>query len=129
MVQQIIFALVTLVAFSWAIRQYRRVRRNIFLGKPEHINGDATMRWRNVALVAFGQSKMFKNWIPAIFHLFIYVAFVITQIELIEIFVDGFSGNHRTFAPLLGGFYTFVISFIEILSVLALIATVIFLAR
>ncbi|OFZ55571.1 MAG: Fe-S oxidoreductase, partial [Bacteroidetes bacterium RIFCSPHIGHO2_02_FULL_44_7] len=67
--------------------------------------------------------------IPALLHLCIYSAFVITQIELIEIIVDGISGSHRTFYESLGGFYTFMISFIEILSVLALVATVIFLAR
>lgn len=80
-------------------------------------------------LVAFGQKKMFKNMLPAVLHLFIYVAFVITQIELIEIMVDGLSGSHRFFAPHLGGFYTFIISFIEVLSVLAFVATLSFLAR
>lgn len=80
-------------------------------------------------LVAFGQKKMFSRPIPALLHLMIYAAFVITQIELIEIFVDGLSGHHRIFRASLGGFYTFMISFIEILSVLAFIATVIFLSR
>ncbi len=72
---------------------------------------------------------MFKKWIPGLFHFFIYSAFLITQIELIEIFVDGIFGTHRPFASMLGGFYTFVISLIEILSVLAFVATLIFLAR
>ena len=99
------------------------------LGKDEELTGNTSERWRNVLLIAFGQKKMFKRFIPAIFHLFIYVAFLFTQIELIEIFVDGFTGNHRIFAPILGGFYTFLISFIEILSVLAFIATFVFLAR
>lgn len=113
--------------FAW--QGYRRVWRNIQLGKPEKIGGHAGQRWRNVLLVAFGQQKMFKNWLPAVMHLFIYVAFVVTQVELIEIIVDGVLGTHRFFAPLLGVFYTFVISLIEILSVLAFVATVIFLAR
>jgi heterodisulfide reductase subunit C len=93
------------------------------------ISGNSADRWKNVVLVALGQQKMFKNWIPAVLHLFIYVAFVITQVELLEIFVDGIFGTHRFFAPALGGFYTFVISFIEILSVLALVATIAFLMR
>ncbi len=129
MVQQILFVLISIIAFSWAIRQYLRIRRNIFLGKAEVIDGNESMRWRNVLLVAFGQRKMFKNLLPAVLHFFIYAAFVITQIELIEIFIDGFFGVHRFFAPYLGVFYTFVISFIEVLSILALVATVIFLAR
>ena len=79
-------------------------------------------------LIAFGQKKMFKRWIPAIFHFFIYAAFLLTQIELIEIVIDGVFGVHRFFADKLGGFYTFVISFIEILSLLAFVATIIFLA-
>ena len=99
------------------------------LGKPETIEGDDGKRMKNMLLVAFGQKKMFKKLLPAFLHLFIYVAFLFTQIELIEIIVDGFSGQHRIFAPYLGSFYTLIISTIEILSVLALIATFVFLAR
>lgn len=129
MFQTILFLGVLAFSGWFAWKGYRRVWKNIALGKAEKIGGQASARWRNVLLVAFGQQKMFKNWLPAILHLFIYVAFLITQIELIEIFVDGLSGSHRFFAPFLGGFYTFVISFIEILSVLAFAATLIFLAR
>lgn len=129
MLQQIVFALVVVVAMAWAFRQFSRIRRNILLGREEITEGPESERWRNVALVAFGQKKMFKRLLPAVFHFFIYAAFLITQIELIEIFVDGFFGVHRFFAPYLGGFYTVVINSIEILSLLALIATVIFLAR
>jgi heterodisulfide reductase subunit C len=129
MIQVIIFAIVTIVAFGFAFKNYMKVRRNILLGKDEQISGNAGERWRNVLLIAFGQQKMFKRWIPAVFHLFIYVAFLLTQVELIEILVDGFTGNHRFFAASLGGFYTFLISFIEILSLLAFVATFIFLAR
>ena len=129
MVQQIIFILVCILSFQFAVRQYRRVYKNIHLGKEEGISGNRGARWKNVLLVAFGQKKMFKNWLPAILHFFIYAAFIITQIELIEIFVDGFFGVHRFFAEPLGGFYTFVISFIEVLSILAFVATIIFLSR
>ena len=129
MLQSVIFILVVAAAGWLAWTGFRRVRRNIFLGKPERINGQAGLRWMRVLLVAFGQKKMFKNWLPAILHLFIYVAFLVTQVELIEIFTDGVFGTHRFFAPYLGGFYTFVISFIEVLSVLAFVATIIFLAR
>lgn len=93
------------------------------------VEGDEGQRWKNVFLIAFGQKKMFKRWIPALMHLFIYVAFLFTQIELIEIFIDGIFGVHRFFAHYLGGFYTFIISIIEILSFLAFIGTVVFLVR
>ena len=129
MIQQIAFILVTLGAFGLAWRAFSRVRRNILLGQDEEISGDTALRWRNVLLVSFGQQKMFKRWISAVFHFFIYATFLITQVELIEIFIDGASGQHRFFADKLGGFYTFVISFIEVLSILAFIATIIFLAR
>lgn len=129
MVQSILFAIITIVAFGFATKQFLRIRRNIFLGKDEEISGNTKQRLRNVLLVAFGQKKMFKRWIPATLHLFIYVAFLFTQIELIEILIDGFTGIHRFFAPILGGLYTFIISFIEILSVGAFIATIVFLWR
>lgn len=131
MLQPILFTLVTIAAFALAGKQFMKIRRNILLGKD---TGEAPPSgggggWNNVLLVAFGQKKMFKRFIPAIFHLFIYVAFLFTQIELVEILIDGFTGNHRFFAEGLGGFYTFLISFIEILSVLAFVATAIFLIR
>lgn len=129
MLSTIAFLLVAGLSGWYAYRGFSRVWRNIHLGKPEATTGDVSARWKNVLLVAFGQQKMFKNWIPAVLHLFIYVAFVVTQVELLEIFVDGIFGTHRFFAPYLGGLYTFVISSIEVLSVLAFVATLAFLAR
>lgn len=126
---QIIFTLVIVVAFSIATRNFGKIRRNILLGKDEEISGNEGERWKNVFLIAFGQKKMFKRWIPALLHLAIYVAFLFTQVELIEIMIDGFFGVHRFFAPYLGGLYTLIIGSIEVLSFFALIATVIFLAR
>jgi len=129
MIQQIVFWVVSAVAIGLAIRQFGKVRRNILLGEDETISGDSGQRLKNMLLVAFGQKKMFKRIIPAVLHFILYVAFVITQIELLEIFIDGFFGQHRFFAPYLGGFYTFMISFIEVLSLGAFVATVIFLIR
>ncbi len=129
MIQQVVFAIVTILALSWAWRRFMRIRRNIFLGKEEALSDREGLRWKNVLLIAFGQKKMFKRWVPAVFHFFIYAAFLITQVELIEIFVDGFFGVHRFFAPYLGIFYSFMISFIEVLSVGAFVGTFVFLAR
>ncbi|HKK75752.1 MAG TPA: (Fe-S)-binding protein [Saprospiraceae bacterium] len=127
--QQIIFAIVASLALGYAFWQFMEIRKKILLGKEEEVSGDTDQRWRNVLLIAFGQKKMFKRWIPAVLHFFIYAAFLLTQVELIEIFIDGLSGKHRFFYSSLGGFYTFVINFIEILSVLALVGTIIFLIR
>lgn len=135
MVGQIIFAVLLLAISALAFVKYSALVRNIRLGKAEKISGDGAKRLKNMMLVAFGQSKMFKRPLAAILHLFVYVAFVITQVELIEIVIDGISGQHRFFwglwkeNTLLAGFYTFIISFIEILSVLALVATFAFLSR
>jgi len=129
MIQQLIFAIVSIGAIVYAGRQFMRIRRNIMLGEDDPTTGDTGLRWKNVLLIAFGQQKMFKRWVPAIFHLFIYVAFLFTQLELIEILVDGLFGVHRFFLPYLGGLYTFIISFIEILSVGAFIGTIVFLVR
>lgn len=125
----VLFALITYIVFYKAGTQFYRVYQNIQLGKPEKIGGNSAKRWRNVLLIALGQQKMFKKPIPAFLHLFIYTAFLLTQIELLEIFVDGFFGVHRFFAHYLGGFYTFIIGMIEVLSALALIATISFLVR
>ncbi len=129
MLQSLIFLLVTGLSGWFAYRGFSRVWRNIHLGKAEATHGNTAERWKNVLLVALGQQKMFKNWIPAVLHLAIYVAFVVTQVELLEIFVDGIFGTHRFFAPYLGGLYTFAISSIEVLSVLAFVATIAFLLR
>ena len=127
--QQLFFTLITVAAFYVAGKQFLRIRRNILLGKDASITGDIGQRWRNVVLIAFGQKKMFKNVLVAVLHAFIYVAFVVTQVELLEVFVDGFFGTHRFFAPYLGGLYTFAISSIEVLSALAFVATLAFLSR
>ncbi|MBK9257699.1 MAG: (Fe-S)-binding protein [Saprospiraceae bacterium] len=128
-IQQAIFILLTIGTFYIAIRQFARIYKNIMFGKSTTISGNPIERLKNVFLVAFGQKKMFKNPLPAILHLFIYVAFLFTQIELIEIFIDGIFGVHRFFAPHLGIFYSVILNSIEILSFLALVATFIFLYR
>lgn len=107
----------------------KKIRRNILLGKNVTITDNKAERWKTMLLVAFGQKKMFSKPLPAILHFVLYAAFIITQIELLEIIIDGVTGNHRFFRPYLGGFYTFMISLIEILSVLAFIATLAFLSR
>jgi heterodisulfide reductase subunit C len=124
-----VFAVLTIVGFGFFGWNISKVRSNILLGKDVKRNDHKGERWKVMALVALGQKKMFARPIPALLHLCLYAAFVITQIELIEIIADGLTGNHRMFHGALGGFYTFMVSFIEILSVLAFVATVFFLSR
>ena len=129
MLSPILFTVVCLAGFGLAAYQFAKIRRNVLLGADEPVEGPAAERARNTLLVAFGQKKMFKRWVPAVLHLFIYVAFLFTQVELIEILVDGFTAGHRTFVGALGGLYTVILNTIEVLSVLALFATVVFLVR
>ena len=127
--QQLIFGLLTLASFGFFAFNLRKIAQNIHMGLPLDRSDRKADRWRTMLLVALGQKKMFTRPIPALLHLTIYASFVITQIELIEILVDGISGSHRFFQNGLGHFYTFMISFIEVLSVLAFIGTIAFLAR
>lgn len=125
----IIFAIVLIVGVGFFALNVKKIIRNIKLGQNVNRTDNSAARWKNMALIALGQKKMFTRPIPAILHFTLYAAFIITQIELLEIIVDGLFGTHRFFKTGLGGFYTFLISFIEILSLLALIATIAFLSR
>lgn len=129
MIAAIIFSVLFFGGFGFFTWNILKVRSNILLGRDIDRTDNKKERWRTMILVALGQKKMFTRPIPALLHLALYVAFIITQIELIEIIVDGVSGNHRFFMHSLGSFYTFMISFIEILSVAALVATILFLSR
>ena len=129
MIASIIFILLFAGGSAFFFFNAYKIRRNILLGKKTDRTDRPLERLKVMTLVALGQKKMFDKPISAVLHLFLYAAFMITQIELIEIVLDGALGNHRMFRPSLGGFYTFMVSFIEILSVLAFIGTFAFLAR
>lgn len=129
MISSILFGVLLVGGFTFFTINILKIRANILLGRDIDRTDNKSERWKTMILVALGQKKMFTRPIPALLHLALYAAFIITQIELIEIFVDGIAGTHRVFKDSLGGFYTFMVSFIEILSVLALIATIFFLSR
>ena len=111
--------------FTWNVR---KIIRNIQLGKKLDRTDQPAERWKIMAKVALGQSKMLVRPIPAILHLFVYVGFVIINIEVLEILLDGVFGTHRLFA-FLGGFYDFLIASFEILALLVLIGVVAFFIR
>ena len=124
-------AFVLLAGFSiWLFaKNARQIIKNISLGRPKDLSGNKAARWRNVLLLAFGQKKMFRNPLVAVLHFVIYAGFIIINIEVLEIVLDGLLGTHRLFLPLLGGFYTFVINFFELLAVSVIAVCAIFLAR
>ncbi len=127
--QQVSFILVLAVAVYFIRKRAVRIKANIELGKKNSIEGNAKERWMNVLLVAFGQKKMFKKPLPAFFHLFIYVGFLVINLEVLEFVIDGLAGTHRIFAPFLGGFYNLLMNIFEFLAVAVLLACVIFLIR
>jgi heterodisulfide reductase subunit C len=127
--QQILFVLLSGIAIWLFSKKVMQIRHNIFLGKPEDFSDNKPQRWRNLLLLALGQKKMFKNPLVAVMHFIIYAGFIIINIEVLEIVLDGILGKHRMFAAPLGGFYTFLINFFEILAVLVIAVCVVFLLR
>lgn len=128
MINSIAFVIVALLGIGLFVWQIRKILRNINLGRDHTISGNAAERWKLVLLVAFGQQKMFKRPLPAILHLFVYVGFLVINVELIEILIDGTFGTHRILG-VLGPVYTVLMSINEILGLLVVISCVIFLVR
>jgi ferredoxin len=129
MIQQIIF-LVVLSGFAFVIfRRFKLIIANINIGKENKIHDNVGERWKNVLLVAFGQQKMFKRPIPALLHLFVYVGFLVINLEVLEFVIDGLAGTHRIFAPFLGDFYTVLMNVFEFLAIGVLVSCIIFLFR
>ena len=126
---EIIFSLLTLLAFGLFVQKISRIRSSILLGKATFLNDAPLQRWKNVFLLALGQKKMFRNPIVALLHLIVYIGFIIINIELIEIILDGLLGTHRILAQPLGNYYKQFINCFEILAFLVIIACIIFLVR
>ena len=129
LVQQILFIVLAITAIYLFARKIKEMRRNILLGRDEDLTDNKGLRWKNMILLALGQKKMFKKPIPAFLHLAVYAGFIIINVEILEIFLDGILGVHRLFAPVIGSLYAFLIGFFEILAVLVLVGCLIFLAR
>lgn len=125
----IIFTLLLLTAAGFFVKNVGRIKRNIYLGKSIDRTDQPKERWGNMARIALGQSKMVKRPIAGILHVVVYVGFILINIELLEIVVDGIVGTHRIFAPFLGGFYNILIASFEICAALVLIAVILFWCR
>ncbi|WP_129718091.1 4Fe-4S dicluster domain-containing protein [Pedobacter sp. SYP-B3415] len=128
MISQLIFILITLGAVALFSINARKIWRNIRLGRPADRSDRPAERWGTMLRVAFGQSKMVVKPIPALLHFFVYAGFIIINIELLEIMIDGFTGSHRIFHGF-GGFYNFLIGSFEILALTVWLSCVIFLIR
>lgn len=126
---QVIFAALLGAAVWMFARNIGRIRRVILMGQDETIETDRNKRMSNLLLLALGQKKMFKNPLVAIMHFVLYAGFIIINLEVLEIVLDGILGTHRLFAPALGGFYTFLINAFEWLALGVLVFCVVFLVR
>ena len=125
---QLFFILLVAGATAWFVQSIRKIIRNISFGIPFDRTDNPSERWKTMIRVALGQSKMVSRPIPAILHLFVYVGFVLINIEVLEMFVDGTSGGHRSFS-FLGGFYSFLIGFFEVLAFLVTLGCFLFFIR
>ncbi len=128
-VPNIAFVIVFFVLVGLFIRNVRRIIRNIKLGNPANRNDQPKKRWLHMARIALGQSKMVRKPISGALHVIVYVGFVVINIELLEIVIDGFLGTHRVFAPFLGGVYDVLIFTFEIFAALVLLSVFFFWTR
>lgn len=124
----ILFAILLLIGFGYFFNNIKKIKRNINLGKAVNRNDNPKERWKNMSLIALGQSKMIKRPVAGFFHIIVYVGFIIINIELLEIIIDGLLGTHRVFG-FLGTTYNILIASFEILAVLVLVAVIIFWLR
>tara|TARA_B100001093_G_scaffold3716_1_gene3883 strand:- start:3297 stop:4625 length:1329 start_codon:yes stop_codon:yes gene_type:complete len=128
-IPNILFSVFFLIAISFFIRNVIKLYRNINLGISINRNDNKKQRWLQMLRIAFGQSKMIDKPIVGILHIIVYLGFIIINIELLEILIDGIFGTHRIFAPFLGSFYNFLIGSFEIFALMVIVSVVIFLIR
>lgn len=128
MISIIIFSLLFIGSVVFFAMNVKKLRRNIFLGRELKIDDNKSERWATMFRVALGQSKMVARPFSAFMHILVYVGFVLINIEVLEMLVDGFTGKHRIFS-FLGGFYNFLIGFFEILALGVFVGVVAFWLR
>ena len=128
-IPQILFLVMITIGFGLFGKSIMRIRRNILLGKDLNRSDNSSLRWKTMAKVAMGQSKMVVRPVAGTLHLIVYVGFLLINIEVLEILIDGLFGTHRFFAPILGVVYVAAINFFEFLGVLVILACVVFMYR
>ena len=127
-IPNILFAIALIIGVGYFTVNVRKLIRNIKLGKDKDVSDNKSKRWKNMTMIALGQSKMVTRPIAGILHIIVYVGFVIINIEVLEIIIDGLFGTHRIFSSI-GSLYGILIGSFEILAALVLISVIIFWAR
>ena len=124
----IIFAIILFFGLGVFVRNLGKIKRNIYLGRDVDTKGDSKLRWANMAKIALGQGKMVRRPIAGILHIVVYIGFVIINIEVLEIVIDGLFGTHRVFSDI-GPLYGILIGTFEVLAALVFVAVVLFWTR
>ena len=124
----ILFAITLIIGIGFFARNAKKLARNIKLGKEVDVSDNKPQRWKNMAKIALGQTKMVVRPISGILHILVYVGFIIINLEVLEIIIDGLLGTHRVFAPL-GSVYNLLIGSFEILAFLVIVSVIIFWVR
>ena len=127
-IPNIIFAILLVIGVGFFVHNIKKIIRNINLGRDLDRSDNSSERWKNMIHIALGQSKMTRRPVAGILHIIVYAGFIIINIEVIEIIIDGLFGTHRAFA-FAGGLYSFLIGSFEILAFLVLISVIIFWIR
>lgn len=125
MISSVIFCALLLSAIVLFTINVRKIRRNILIGKDIKLNDNKGDRWKTMFRVALGQGKMVSRPLSAFMHILVYVGFILINVEVLEMLVDGATGMHRAF-HFLGGFYNFLIGFFEILALCVFVGVVVF---
>ncbi|MDB4170977.1 MAG: (Fe-S)-binding protein [Polaribacter sp.] len=129
-ISNVLFGVLLIIGIGFFVNNIQKLFRNIKLGKSINRNDNKLQRFKNMAMIALGQSKMVKRPFSGFLHIIVYIGFVIINIEVLEIVVDGLLGTHRVFQPYLGdAFYGFLIGVFEVLAALVFIAVVLFWLR
>lgn len=124
----ILFVVLLFIGIGIFAKNIKKLNRNIRLGKVTDVSDNKPQRWRNMLKIALGQTKMVVRPIPGLLHFLVYVGFIIINLEVLEIVIDGILGTHRIFAPL-GSLYNILIASFEILALLVIIAVIVFWIR
>jgi heterodisulfide reductase subunit C len=127
-IDNILFVVLLALGFGYFAMNVKKLVRNIKLGHDINRTDNPAERWSNMAMIALGQSKMVRRPVAGFLHIIVYVGFVIINIELLEIIIDGVFGTHRLFS-FMGGFYNFLIGFFEVLAFGVIAAVAIFWIR
>ena len=129
-IPNIIFAIILVTGIGYFARNIKKIIRNIKLGQKVDASDHKSQRWANMARIALGQSKMVKRPISGFLHVIVYVGFVIINIEVLEIIIDGIFGTHRIGLKVLPeSVYGFLIGSFEILAILVLVSVIVFWLR